>query len=196
MSAPAKLNFKIYQGSTFAEVLRWESAVKVYAPITGITKSAPLVVTAPAHGIPVEWRVKFTNIAGMTDLNSDSIYHQVSATTSDTLTINSVNSLGFKAYTTGGIVEYNKPVDTIDYTARMQIRSKVDSPDIILSLTTENSGIVIDNIKKTITINISATDTAALTFNTAVYSLEMISSGGQVTPFVGGNLTLVKEVTR
>ena len=196
MSAPAKLNFKIYQGSTFAEVLRWESAVKVYAPITGITKSAPLVVTAPAHGIPVEWRVKFTNIAGMTDLNSDSIYHQVSATTSDTLTINSVNSLGFKAYTTGGIVEYNKPVDTIDYTARMQIRSKVDSPDIILSLTTENLGIVIDNIKKTITINISATATAALTFNTAVYSLEMISSGGQVTPFVGGNLTLVKEVTR
>lgn len=196
MSAPAKLNFKIYQGSTFAEVLRWESAVKVYAPITGITKSAPLVVTAPAHGIPVEWRVKFTNIAGMTDLNSDSIYHQVSATTSDTLTINSVNSLGFKAYTTGGIVEYNKPVDTIDYTARMQIRSKVDSPDIILSLTTENSGIIIDNIKKTITINISATATAALTFNTAVYSLEMISSGGQVTPFVGGNLTLVKEVTR
>jgi hypothetical protein len=196
MSAPAKLNFKIYQGATFAEVLRWESAVKVYVPITGITKSAPLVVTAPAHGVPVEWRVKFTNIAGMTDLNSDSTYHQVYSATTDNITINSVNSLGFKAYTAGGIVEYNKPVDTADYTARMQIRSKLDSPDIILSLTTENSGIVIDNIKKTITLNISAVDTAALTFNTAVYGLEMISSGGQVTPFVVGNLTLVKEVTR
>jgi len=196
MSAPAKLNFKIYQGSTFTEVLRWESAVKVYAPITGITKSAPLVVTAPAHGIPVEWRVKFTNIAGMTDLNSDSTYHQVSSVTTDTITINSVNSLGFKSYTTGGVVEYNKPVDMADYTARMQIRAKVDSPDIILELTTENSGIVIDNIKKTVTLNIPAITTAGFTFSTAVYSLEMVSSGGQVTPFVGGNLTLVKEVTR
>lgn len=196
MSAPAKLNFKIYQGATFNEVLRWESSVKVYAPITDITKSAPLVVTAPAHGVPVEWRVKFTNIAGMTDLNSDSTYHQVSATTSDTLTINSLNSLGFKAYTTGGVIEYNKPVDMSGYTARMQIRAKLDSPDTILELTTENSGIIINNTTKTVTLNISAAVTADLTFSTAVYSLEMVSSGGQVTPFVGGNLTLVKEVTR
>ena len=95
MSAPAKLNFKVYQGSTFNEVLRWESSLKVYAPITTITRSAPLVITAPAHGIPVEWRVKFTNILGMTDLNSDTTYHQVSGTTEDTLTFNAVNSLGF-----------------------------------------------------------------------------------------------------
>jgi hypothetical protein len=196
MSAPAKLNFKIYQGATFNEVLRWESSVRVYVPITDITKSAPLVVTAPAHGIPVEWRVKFTNIAGMADLNSDSTYHQVSSVTTDTITINSVNSLGFKSYTTGGVVEYNKPVDTADYTARMQIRAKVDSSDIILELTTENSGIFIDNIKKTIALNIPAITTAGFTFSTAVYSLEMVSSGGQVTPFIGGNLTLVKEVTR
>jgi len=196
MTTPAKINFKLYQGSTFAEVLRWESAVKVYVPITGITKSAPLVVTAPSHGIPNDWRVKFTNIVGMTDLNSSENYYQVTATTTNSLTVNSVNSLGFKDYVSGGIVEYNKPIDMTGYTARMQIRAKITDTAIIQELTTENGFIVINNINKTITLNIPAATTAGYTFNTAVYSIEMVSSGGQVTPFCNGTITLVKEVTR
>jgi hypothetical protein len=196
MSAPAKLNFKVYQGATFNEVLRWESAVKVYVPITTIQQSAPLVVTVPNHGIPNDWRVKFTNIAGMTELNSLDTYHQVSEATTNTITINNINSIGYKPYTTGGIVEYNKPVDISGYTARMQIRSKVDSVNVILELTSLNSGIVINNINKSITINISAEVSSTFTFNNAVYSLEMVSSGGQVTPVISGSLTLVKEVTR
>jgi len=196
MTAPAKLNFKLYQGATFGEVLRWESSTKVYVPITAITKSAPLVVTAPEHAIPVEWRVKFTNISGMTDLNSSDNYHQVTEVTTNTMTINSVNSLGFKEYVSGGIVEYNKPIDLTGFTARMQIRSKIDDPIVIQELTSENAMINISNITKTITINIPATITAGYTFSTAVYSLEMVSSGGQVTPFCNGSITLVKEVTR
>ena len=196
MSAPAKLNFKIYQGSTFSEILRWESSVKVYKPITAITKSAPLVVTAVAHGVPLEWRVKFTNIAGMTDLNSTETYHLVTSKTADTITINNINSLGFKDYISGGIVEYNTPTDMTGYTARMQLRPKLDSSTIIEELTTENGKIVIDNVNKTIKLLISATDTAAYTFSTAVYSLEVISSGGQVIPFANGVISLVKEVTR
>jgi hypothetical protein len=196
MTTPAKINFKLYQGSTFGEVLRWESAVKVYVPITAITKSAPLVVTAPSHGVPVNWRAKFTNIVGMTDLNSSDTYYQITGTTTNTLTVNSVNSLGFKDYISGGIVEYNKPVDMTGYTARMQIRGKITDADFIQELTTENGLIVIDNINKTITLNIPAAVTAGYTFNTAVYSIEMVSSGGQVTPFCNGTITLVKEVTR
>jgi len=131
MSTPARINFKIYQGTTFNEVLRWESSVKTYVPITGITKSAPLVVTAPAHNIPLEWRVKFTNISGMTDLNNNDTYYQVTSKTTDTITINSVNSLGFKEYTSGGVVEYNTPIDLTGFTARMQIRSSLNDTDII-----------------------------------------------------------------
>lgn len=196
MSTPAKINFKLYQGSTFSEVLRWESSLKTYAAITGISKSAPLVVTAPAHGVPKEWRVKFTNILGMTDLNSNDVYYQATSVTSDTITINDVNSLGFKAYTSGGVVEYNTPIDLTGFTARMQVRSKVDSAAVLVELTTENSYINISNINKTITLTIPATITSGFTFSTAVYSLELVSSGGQVTPFCEGTITLVKEVTR
>jgi hypothetical protein len=196
MSTPAKINFKLYQGSTFNEVLRWESSVKSYVPITAIAKSAPLVVTAPNHGIPVEWRVKFTNISGMTDLNSSETYYQVTSTTTDTLTINEVNSLGYKEYTSGGVVEFNTPINLTGFTARMQIRAKIDSTDVILELTSENGYISISNVTKKITLLIPAEITAELTFSTAVYSLELISSGNQVTPFCTGSITLVKEVTR
>jgi hypothetical protein len=196
MSAPAKINFKLYQGSTFSEVLRWESALKTYVPITGITNSAPLVVTAPNHGVPQDWRVKFTNIVGMTDLNSSETYYQATSVTTNAITINSVNSLSFKPYTSGGIVEYNTPVTLTGFTARMQIREKIDSTTVIQELTTENGYISVNNTTKTITLTLPASITSAYTFSTAVYSLELVSSGGQVTPFCNGNITLVKEVTR
>ena len=196
MSTPAKINFKLYQGSTFNEVLRWESSLKTYVPITGITKSAPLVVTAPAHGVPVDWRVKFTSILGMTELNSEDTYYNATSVTVDTITVNAINSLGFKAYTSGGVVEYNTPVDLTGFTARMQIRSKIDSDTVIQELTTENGYIIINNTNKTITLNLPASITSQFTFSSVVYSLEMVSSGGQVTPFCNGTITLVKEVTR
>jgi len=194
--SPVKLNFKVYQGSTFNEVLRWESGKKIYKSITAITQAAPAIVTAPTHLLPEGWRAKITNVGGMTDINSSETYHTITKLTDDTIELNAVNSLGFKAYTSGGVIEYNEPVNLTGYTARMQIRDKVDSDVVIKEITTENSGIVLSVPNSTITINISAADTAAFTFSTAVYSLELISSGGVVTPFTNGTLTLIKEVTR
>jgi tRNA threonylcarbamoyladenosine modification (KEOPS) complex Pcc1 subunit len=193
--SPVKLNFKIYQGSTFNEVLRWESSKKVYKPITAITQAAPCVVTSTGHALPDGWRVKITNVGGMTDINSADTYHVATKLTADTIELNSVNSLGFKAYTTGGVIEYNEPINLTGYSARMQIREKIDSAEVIKELTTENGGVSINTTDSTITLNISAVDTAAFTFTNAVYSLEMVSSS-IVTPFANGTLTLIKEVTR
>ena len=193
---PAKINFKLYQGSTFLENLRWESSTKVYKPITAISKSAPCVITSTAHGVPNGWRVRVTNVTGMTELNSSDIYHQALASTANTIELNAVNSLGYKEYISGGVVEYNQPVDLAGFTARMQLREKLDSATVIVELTTENGGIVVDNTTKVISLQIPAAATALYTFNSAVYSLEMVSGGGQVTPFASGTITLVKEVTR
>lgn len=195
MTTPAKLNFKIYQGSTFSEVLRWETATKVYKPISNITKAAPMVVTAPAHGIVKDWRVKITNATGMKELASLD-YIIPTEVTSDTLTFNAINSLGYTSYVSGAVLEYNEPVDLTGYTARMQIREKLDSSTVIHELSTSLGNIVLDNTAKTIVLTIPAVTTAAFSFTTAVYSLEMVASGGQVTQLVAGSVTLVKEVTR
>jgi len=195
MASPIKLNFKIYQGSTFRETLRWESSEKVYAPITMISKTAPMVVTAASHGLPVGWRVKIVGAIGMKEANT-SEHIVTSAVTTDTATFNQINALNYTAYTGGGVLEYNKPIDLAGFTARMHIRAKLEDTVIIKELTTENSGIIIDNTLKTIQLYISATDSALLTFSTGVYSLELVSGGGEVTQIITGTISLVKEVTR
>lgn len=194
MVAPVKLNFKIYQGATFNEVLRWESSTKVYTPITNITQAAPMVVTAAGHGAIVGWRAKVTNVLGMKDANM-SDYVVITGATNNEVTFNSINAVGYSAYTSGGILEYNQPNSLSGVTARMQIREKLSSTTTIKELTTENSGIAIDDTLKTIIMNINATDTAAFTFKTAVYSMELIS-GAVVTPFIYGDLVLINEITR
>lgn len=196
MTTPARINFSIYQGTTFSEELRWESSYKTYIPITDATKSAPLVVTAPAHGVPLLWRVKFTNILGMTELNNNDEYHQVSSITTNTVTINEINSLGFKTYTSGGILEYNTPINMTGYTGRMQIRESIDSTEVIQELSTTNNQIVINNTNKTITLSIPAAVTSTFTFTTAVYGLNLTSAGGQVIPFCTGIITLIREAIK
>lgn len=195
MAQPVKLNFKMYQGSTFREVLRWESSTKVYKPITGITKSAPIEISCVGNEIPEGWRVKITNVAGMVEINSEDKYHVATDVLTDSFKINAVNAVGYKDYVSGGIVEYNQPVDLTGVTARMQLRPSLDSSEVILELTTENGGILVANADKTISLLVSATATAALTFSSAVYSLELIKAG-EVTPFINGTITLVPEVTR
>jgi hypothetical protein len=196
MAAPVKLNYKIYKGSTFSEVLRWESSTKVYKYITGITNAAPVVITSVGHAIPPGWRFKVTNVVGMKELNSADIYHIASDVTSDTLSINNINAIGFTAYVSGGVLEYNFPTDLSTYSARLQIRAKIDSADILLELTTSNGGIVLDNTNKTITINISAVQSSEFTFTSAVYSLELYTVAGYVLQLASGTISVEKEVTR
>lgn len=196
MSSPIKINYKIYQGSTFQEQYRWESGTKIYKPITAITKSAPVELTVPDHGLKLGWRFRVTNVAGMKEINSGSeSFYVASDTTVDTVKINSVNSLAFSAYTTGGVIEYNEPVDLTGYMARMQIREKVGSDVVIDELTTENGKIIIDAEDASIRIEIPASTTQNYNFTTAVYSLEIIRNS-VVIPFLVGNLTLQREVTR
>jgi hypothetical protein len=124
-------------------------------------------------------------------------YQIVTDVTQNTIKFNEINSLGFTAYTEGGVLEYNKPVPINNLTARMQIREKVNSPTIIYQLTTENGGILFNSMDSTISINIPDEVTSTFTFNSSVYSLEFEDTvTGQVVPFAKGSMILDREVTR
>ena len=196
---PAKISYRIYQGSTFKETLRWESETKQYATISSITKTAPCVITtASAHTIPLNWRIRVTGVSGMKDINlaSTTDYYLVTSKTSNTVTLNQVNSSDYGAYTTGGIIEWNQPIPISGYTAQMQIRESIESTTVIHELTSSNGGISIDPVNYTISFNISAVTTAAFNFDAAVYSCELTDNQGLVYPFLSGGITLIKEVTR
>lgn len=196
-------DFTILKGKTFSRVLRWESKPFVYKNITGISKAAPAVVTATAHGLPDGWRCAIVSATGMTEINAENFppksseFYKGTVLTANTVELNDVNSSEYTTYVSGGALMYYTPVDMAGFTARMQVRASEGSLGTpLLSLTTENAGIAIDNVAKTITLLISATDTAAITFLTGVYDLELVSSGGVVTQILKGDIIVQEEVTR
>ena len=200
---PAKLNYKIYQGSTFQEAYRWESQTKVYVPIQNISKSAPCLITTSTiqHNLPVGWRFRVVGAGGMKEINSigeDSyyIFTQTANLPLNTIEVNQVNSLMYSNYTTGGVVEYRKPTSLLGLKARMQIRRTVSSNDVIYQASSTTGEIVIHSTYQTITLTIPAAVTAGFNFTTAVYSIELYDNSGTVIPFLTGSLTLVPEITR
>ena len=193
-------NLTIQQGKTFQFVLRWETTPIIYKPISGITQAAPAALTVIGHGVPNGWRVAVTNVKGMTEINAtanavkDKDYHVATVGTVDTITLNDVNAMGFKAYQSGGVIQYNTPVDLTGFTASMTIKDKKGGTSK-LALTTENSRIVINTTAHTVLLTIDAVTTAGFTWATGVYDLEMISATGVVTLLSYGSVTVEKEVT-
>ena len=88
------------------------------------------------------------------------------------------------------------PIDLTGCTARMQVRSDVGSPTALLSLTTENDGIVLGGALGTIELYVSDEDTAAITWDGGVWDLEIVHPGGEVTRLAQGSISVSPEVTR
>lgn len=201
----AKQDLTVRQGGTFSRVLRWEAPPYIYKPITGITKGAPAVVTCVGHALPPDWRVAIVSVKGMTGINAQnnppkaSDYLRATVRDVDTLELNTVNSSDFGAYTAGGFVMALTPVNLAGYTARMTVKNKVGG--VVLASTESAHApnniitIVLDNTSKTITVTITAEDTAALTWKSGVYDLEFVSATGVVTPAMYGKVTVEQEIT-
>ena len=127
----ANQDLVIQQGSTFNYIVRWETSPIVYVPITNITQAAPAVITATGHGAPNGWRVAITGVKGMTQINAagsppyDNDYHWATVVDTNTISLNDVNASTYKAYTSGGYLQYNTPQPLTGYTARMDIVSNI-----------------------------------------------------------------------
>lgn len=199
---PIIKDLTIYQGKTFLLPIKWETDPLVYKAITGISKTAPCVVTCVGHEVPDGWHVAIISAGGMTQINAkytpprDSDYVVATYIDDDTLELNAVSSAGFKAYTSGGYVMYRTPKDLTDYTARMSIKDEVGGTEL-LSLTTENGRITIDTLTSTVTLLLDAADTAAIDWVSGIYDLELVSPDATevVKALMSGTVTVVEEVT-
>jgi hypothetical protein len=87
-------------------------------------------------------------------------------------------------------------VNLTGYTARMQVRATLESASTLVELTTANGRIALGGTAGTISLTISATDTAALTSGRGVYDLELVSGSGIVTRLLQGVCTISRNVTR
>jgi hypothetical protein len=87
-------------------------------------------------------------------------------------------------------------IDLTGCTARMQVRSEVDSPTALLSLTTENGGITLGGVLGTIDLYVSDEATGAIAWEGGVWDLEIVHPGGEVTRLAQGSVSVSPEVTR
>ena len=202
----------IQQGKTFSLVLRWETEPVVRKAITAISLAfgAPRLSFATAHGLATGWRAYVSRAKGMVQINAANEpprspdFHPATVIDATTVEFNDINPVDdngreWPAYTEGGFLCWNTPVDLTGYTARMKIKDKVggtvlastdalDTPKNVLA-------IAIDNTGKTITLSIPATATDDFTWKTGVYDIEMVSASGVVTVILSGKVTVTKEVT-
>lgn len=192
---------EVAKGKTFERVLRWGSLPFIYKPITGITQTAPAVVSAVAHGIPDGWRVAVVSVQGMREINAVNLpprakdFIKATVAGANAVELNSVNAAGFSAYTSGGYLQFYTPVSLEGALARMTIKDKIGGTALLAMDSALLGGIVLDNTAKTITITISATDTAALTWRSGVYDLEVQLQSGTVKLLMQGSVSVSTEVT-
>lgn len=191
----------IKKGKTFNRVLRPTAPPFIYKAITAITKAAPVQITAPAHGLVSGQYVAVVSCKGMKEINAenpprDRDYHKVTVIDANTVTINDINSSDYSTYTSGGYLQFLTPVDMAGCTARRSIKDKIGGT-VLLSLTTANGGIVIDNVAHTITEKIAATVTAGFTWKKGVTDLELeVTATGVVTEIDAEDVVVVQaEVT-
>jgi len=92
----------------------------------------------------------------------------------------------------------NTPVPWVltGYSARMQVRSAIEAPTVVIELTTTNGRLAIGSTPGQLLLVVSATDTAALTAASYVYDLEVEAPSGEVTRLLEGAFVVKRNVTR
>ena len=81
--------------------------------------------------------------------------------------------------------------------ARMQVREEIESPIVLLSLTTENGGIALGGVDGTVDLYLDDGDTEAIkSWQSGKWDLEVVHPGGDVTRLVQGSISVSWEVTR
>jgi hypothetical protein len=193
---------KIRKGSTHKIVIRWEQDVVRYVPITGVTSAAPVVITATAHELPDGWRCSVSGIkGGGSALNARHAppkqrdYMKGTLVGDNTIKLNDVNGAGWAAYTSGGILQFNLPVDLTDATAKLHVRESADISAVLLLELTDADGIAIDAEGKT-EITFSAEQTAAFEIDQAYFDMELTLTDGTVLAYPKTLIVFEPEITR
>lgn len=197
----------LQQGKTQPLVLRCETVPIVYKTISAIQKSAPVRMTLNnTTGLLDGWRAAVTGVKDIdTEANKvkDKDYHAVTLIDATTIEINDINAVGFKTYTSGGVLQFNTPLDLAGYDARLEIRNKKNGDTVLYTMTVTNKLIAIDNALKTVTLYFDAVPFSDLTWKKGYYELELfktITRDGQSVESVysplEGNVYLDVETTK
>ena len=95
-----------------------------------------------------------------------------------------------------GVKATGVPIDLTGCTARMQVRPEVESPTVLLELTTANGGITLGGVAGTIELFVSDDASTLFTWTAGAWDLEIEFPGGDVRRLAQGSISVSPEVTR
>lgn len=194
----------IAKGKTWTYVYRWMAPPLVWKAITAIPNTAPATLTVTGHGAPDEWPCWVLGVGGMTEINNTepdvgddpdpAELRPITVVNANSVQFNNINPLRFGTYTSGGYLVYLTPQDLAgDVVVRMTFRNKVGG-DALFELDSDGNGITLDNTAKTITIELTATQTEAITWRSAVWEIEAVDSQGKVHRLDSGTIEVEDEL--
>jgi hypothetical protein len=99
-------------------------------------------------------------------------------------------------WSTGNSADTALPVNLTGCTAKLQIRPTAESSEVLLELSTQNSGITLGGITGQIRVYVTDEQTAAFTWIQGVYDLFIYFPDGSSVVRLGGLVSVGKGVTR
>jgi len=196
------LKLTIRRGASEDIPIRVESDVLVYKPITGIAASAPISITAVAHGLKDGWRAAVMN-SGVPEIDIawddplDDSLRRITLIDADTVEFNDVNGISFTAYVAGGQLVYREPLDLSQFVdARMNVKGSVSGP--VLATYKHTTGeLLIDLVTDSLRLTLDTTDTSALAAGKRYFDIELVRLDGSVQPICSAKsvLTVLPEIT-
>lgn len=199
---PKVKDLDIRRGETFKLAVRWETEPWLYAAIVSISLTAPVLVTSAAHTIPNGWNVAVVGAKGLTQLNArynppkPADMRRATVVSGTSIEFNEISAAEFSEHRAStGYLAWLTPHGLAGYTARMQIKDRVGGTVLHSMTTAVDGGISINDSEKVIELLINEPTTAAFAWSSGVYDLELVSTGGVVTPLLEGAVTVSAEVT-
>jgi hypothetical protein len=196
------LKLTVRRGASEDIPIRVESDVLVYKPITDIAASAPISITAVAHGLKDGWRAAVMN-SGVPEIDIawddplDDSLRRITLIDADTVEFNDVNGISFTAYVAGGQLVYREPLDLSQFVdARMNVKASVSGP--VLATYKHTTGeLLIDLVTDSLRLTLDTADTSALAAGKRFFDIELVRLDGSVQPICSAKsvLTVLPEIT-
>ena len=199
------MNLTMVKGKSFMRTIYWGLEPLQFRTVTGVSKTAPVTLTVPNHGLPASWPIAITDVAGMSEINAKAKvplpdeYLIASRVDQDTLTIPNLSAVGFSNYTSGGLIRFATPANLTGCSALFQARRKPGSPVLLEMSTVEGGGVFLDVENSRILLYTSPEQTETLGFKVAQYELELrppptqYAPAGDVYPIMRGTLAVLDE---
>lgn len=183
MSTLPKLKLSARLGASTDIPLRLQTGTLRFVDITAMSKSAPLRVTAPSHGMLDYWIAAIVDAKGMVEMNAEdsnniraSEFNRTTLIDLDTVDFDGISSLSFNTYKSGGALVFHEPMDLSGYnSARMNLKTVIGG-DVELDANTGNGLLEIDPLTSTLWIHLTDTDLVTLGARDYVFDIELISS--------------------